>query len=73
MLLGGIGGVFGTLDNCVGPYGAVVGPLVGATATAIPIMHKPRPNNILQTGRIHGSVCRLTDVCDLSVHQSYGT
>ena len=42
LFLGGIGGAFGTLDNFAGPYGGVVGLLVGAIVIAIPIMHKPR-------------------------------
>ncbi|TWT61522.1 hypothetical protein [Rubinisphaera italica] len=45
LFLGGIGGAFGTLDNFAGPYGGVVGLLVGAIVIAIPIMHKPRPNS----------------------------
>ena len=45
LFLGGIGGVFGTLDNLSGPYGGVVGLLVGGIVIAIPIMHKPRSNN----------------------------
>ena len=42
LFLGGIGGAFGTLDSFAGPYGGVVGLLVGAIVIAIPIMHKPR-------------------------------
>ena len=45
LFLGGIGGAFGTSDNFAGPYGGVVGLLVGAIVIAIPIKHKPRSNN----------------------------
>ena len=45
ILLGGIGGVFGTLDTFAGPYGGVVGLLIGAIVIALPIMHKPRSNS----------------------------
>ena len=42
VLLGGIGGVFGTLDNFAGPYGGVVGLVTGAIVVALPIWEKPR-------------------------------
>jgi len=49
LFLGGIGGAFGTLDNFAGPYGGVVGLLVGAIVIAIPIMHKPRSKTTTTT------------------------
>jgi hypothetical protein len=42
LFLGGIGGVFGTLDEFSGPYGGVVGLVVGAIVVALPICDKPR-------------------------------
>lgn len=42
VFLGGIGGVFGTLDQFAGPYGGVVGLVVGAIVVALPICDKPR-------------------------------
>ena len=45
LFLGGIGGAFGTMDNFAGPYGGLVGLLVGAIVVAIPVMHKPRSNS----------------------------
>jgi len=44
LFLGGIGGAFGTLDNFAGPYGGVVGLLVGAIVVVLPVMHKPKSN-----------------------------
>lgn len=44
LFLGGIGGAFGTLDDFAGPYGGVVGLVVGDIVIAIPILHKPRSN-----------------------------
>ena len=42
VFLGGIGGVFGTLDNFAGPYGGVVGLVIGAIVVALPIWEKSR-------------------------------
>ena len=42
VLLGGIGGAFGTLDHFAGPYGGVVGLVTGAIVVALPIWEKPR-------------------------------
>jgi hypothetical protein len=42
VFLGGIGGVFGTLDQFAGPYGGVVGLVAGAIVVALPIWDKPR-------------------------------
>ena len=50
LFLGGIGGAFGTLDNFAGPYGGVVGLVVGAIVIAIPIMHKPRKTDVRHDG-----------------------
>lgn len=44
--LGGIGGVFGTLDKFAGPYGGVVGLVVGVIVVAIPIWDKPKSKAI---------------------------
>jgi len=38
LFLGGIGGVVGTLDTMAGPYGGIVGLLVGAVVIANPFM-----------------------------------
>lgn len=46
LFLGGIGGSIGTLDQFSGPYGGVVGLLVGAIVVILPILHKPKiPGN----------------------------
>ena len=44
LFLGGIGGAFGIGDNFAGPYGGVVGLLVGAIVVVLPVMHKPKSN-----------------------------
>lgn len=49
VLLGGIGGVFGTLDNLAGPYGGVVGLVTGAIVVALPIWEKPRAKAVRPT------------------------
>lgn len=40
IFLGGLGGVFGTLDQFAGPYGGVVGLVAGAIVVALPICQK---------------------------------
>lgn len=42
VFVGGIGGVFGTLDEFAGPYGGVVGLVAGAIVVALPICNRPR-------------------------------
>ncbi len=41
MLLGGVGGAFGTLDYFAAPYGIVVGLVVGAIVITLPVADKP--------------------------------
>ena len=55
LFLGGIGGAFGTLDHFAGPYGGVVGLLVGAIVIAIPIMHKARLNSATTDAQASGN------------------
>jgi hypothetical protein len=49
LLLGGIGGAFGTLDTLAGPYGSVVGLVIGAIVVALPVLDKP-PSNATPLG-----------------------
>lgn len=41
ILLGGVGGVFGTLDPLSGPYGGLVGVVVGAVVALISCFPSP--------------------------------
>ena len=42
IFLGGVGGVFGTLDPLCGPYGGVVGVVVGALVALLPFFPTPK-------------------------------
>ncbi len=42
LFLGGIGGAFGTFDQFAGPYGGIVGLLLGAMVVLFPVMDKPK-------------------------------
>ncbi|MFV1966034.1 MAG: hypothetical protein ACC628_11460 [Pirellulaceae bacterium] len=42
LFFGGIGGLFGTLDQFAGPYGGIVGLLVGTIVVLLPVMQKPK-------------------------------
>ena len=53
VLLGGIGGVFGTLDHFAGPYGGVVGLVTGTIVVALPIWEKPRAKAVHSELSLH--------------------
>ena len=44
ILLGGIGGAFGS-HEWAGPYGVIVGLLVGIIIVLLPVMQKPKPQD----------------------------